>query len=263
MEKKSLKIEPFAWFRVEFIGKNGFPPEKFSGSERMRSDYSAQYRLDCVPIEQLRLNLNCRDEIIPILEGLKHVFCQADLRKQHTQLVASDVNARTRDDVGREGLDYWQIVVLAVVRLGCNIDYDRLQDLCENHLALRCLLCVGEWDGTNFSARRIRDTLCLLNPATIEKMNQVVVSYGQQCDGHRRKRFEPTRSWSKPISTIPQRAAYLGRTTKAHSRLRDACSVAWYVGLATSRTFKEEGKTSDSERSPDSAAAETHVSKPR
>jgi len=149
----------------------------------MRNAFSSQLRFDCVPIEELQLNLNCRDEIIPILEGLKHVFCQPELRDELTRLVARDVNESTRDDVGREGFDYWQILVLAVVRLGCNLDYDRLEDLCENHRALRCLLCVGQWDETNFAARRIRDTLCLLKPATLEKMNHAVVSHGQQLHG--------------------------------------------------------------------------------
>ena len=149
----------------------------------MRIAYSSQLRLDCLSIEQLKLNLNCRDEIIPILEALKHVFCQAELRDQLIQCVASDVNELTRDDVGREGLDYWQIAVLAVVRLGCNLDYDKLQDLCENHLALRCLLCVGDWDETSFASRRICDTLCLLKPATIENMNHIIVSHGQQLHG--------------------------------------------------------------------------------
>lgn len=149
----------------------------------MRSAFSSQLRFDCVPVEQLQLNLNCRDEIIPILEALKHIFCQTELRDELIRLVARDVNEGTRDDVGREGFDYWQILVLAVVRLGCNLDYDRLQDLCENHLALRCLLCVGHWDETSFAARRIRDTLCLLKPATLEKMNLAVVSHGQQLHG--------------------------------------------------------------------------------
>ena len=84
----------------------------------MRSGYSSQLRLDCQSVEQLKLNLNCRDEIVPLLEALKHVFCQSNLRDQLIQLIAGDVNELSRDDVGREGLDYWQIMVLAVVRLG-------------------------------------------------------------------------------------------------------------------------------------------------
>ena len=126
----------------------------------MRKAYETQGRLDCQSIEQLRLNLDCRDEIVPILEALKHVFLQTDLRNRLCRLVAHDVNQSTRVDVGREGFDYWQILVLAIVRLGCNLNYDKLQDLCENHRALRCLLRVGDWDeDTSFRSRRIRDTL--------------------------------------------------------------------------------------------------------
>ncbi len=103
----------------------------------MRKAYETQGRLGCQPIEQFRLNLNCRDEIIPILEALKHVFRHTNLRDRLCQLVADDVNRATRDDTGREGFDYWQILVMAIVRLGCNLNFDKLPDLCENHGALR------------------------------------------------------------------------------------------------------------------------------
>ena len=87
------------------------------------------------------------------------------------------INKDTLRDVGRPGLDDWQIVVLAAVRLGCNYDYDKLQDQAENHRALRTMLGVGQWnDDTSFSARRIRDTLCQLQPATIAAINQAIVS---------------------------------------------------------------------------------------
>ena len=148
----------------------------------MRKAFSSQLRLDCQTIEELQLNLNCRDEIIPILEGLKHVFGQSELRDALIDLVAADITGSKRDDTGRIGFDYWQIIVLAVVRLGCNVDYDKLQDLCENHRALRCLLGSGDWDETNFAARRIRNTLCLLKPRTLEKMNHLVVAHGQQLE---------------------------------------------------------------------------------
>ncbi|MEO1979044.1 MAG: ISNCY family transposase [Fuerstiella sp.] len=154
----------------------------------MRKAYETQGRLDCQSIEQLSLNLNCRDEIVPILEALKHVFVQKDLRDRLCQLVADDVNKVTRDDTGREGLGYWQILVLAIVRLGCNLNYDKLQDLCENHRALRCLLGEGEWDESpRFRGRRIRDTLTLLEPETIATMNELIVAHGQDVHGDARR----------------------------------------------------------------------------
>ena len=146
----------------------------------MRKAYSNQLRMDCLPIEQVALNLESRDEIVPVLAGLQHLYSKIELRDKVTQLIAADVNSETRNDIGREGFSYWQILVLGVVRLGCNLDYDKLQDLCENHRSLRGILGVGDWDQTSFGWRRIRDTLCLLKPKTLEQVNELIVSHGQQ-----------------------------------------------------------------------------------
>jgi IS5 family transposase len=153
----------------------------------VRESYSNQLRIDCLPIEQVALNFECRDEIVPVLASLQHLYSQKELRDQVTQLIAADVNETTRTDIGREGLSYWQILVLGVVRLGCNLNYDKLQDLCENHLSLRGLLNVGDWDRTSFDWRRIRDTLYLVKPATLEKINTIIVSYGQDLHGAARR----------------------------------------------------------------------------
>jgi hypothetical protein len=119
--------------------------------------------------------------MVPVLAGLQHLYTCNSLRTKVVKLVAEDINQDTRRDVGRPGLDDWQIVVLAAVRLGCNYDYDKLQDQAENHRALRTVLGLGEWDeGPSFSSRRIRDTLCQLNPTTIAAINHAIVSYGQQ-----------------------------------------------------------------------------------
>ena len=154
----------------------------------MRKSYTNQLRMDCLAIDQVAMNFESRDEIVPVLVGLQHLYSQIELRNQVTQLVAADVNRDTRDDIGREGLNYWQILVLGVVRLGCNLDYDKLQDLCENHRSLRGILGVGDWDQTSFGWRRIRDTLCLLKPTTLEQINELIVGHGQQLHGDARSR---------------------------------------------------------------------------
>lgn len=147
----------------------------------MRKPYEKQRRFDCTPIADLMLNYECRDEMIPVMAGLRHVYTCSSLRNHVVRLVAQDLNEDSRRDVGRPGLDDWQIVVLASVRLGCNYDYDKLQDLAENHRVLRSMLGVGQWDDdTSFTARRIRDTLCQLQPATIAEMNYAIVRHGQE-----------------------------------------------------------------------------------
>lgn len=153
----------------------------------MRKRFPTQGRLDLVRIEDVPLNLECRDEIVPILAALQEVFRRSSLRDALLDLVASDLNADSRRDVGRPGLDDWQVIVLAAVRLGCNLDYDKLQDLAENHRNLRSILGVGEWDHSiRFDHRRLRDTLALLRPETLEQLNHQLVAYGQQLHGEAR-----------------------------------------------------------------------------
>lgn len=147
----------------------------------MRKAYSPQRRFDSSPIAAVQLNLECRDEIIPVLVGLQTLYTDNALRNKVVKTVAADLNSDSRRDVGRPGMDDWQVIVLAAVRLGCNYDYDKLQDQVENHRSLRNIMGIGDWqDAEGFGYRRIRDTLCLLSPETIEKLNQAVVSAGQK-----------------------------------------------------------------------------------
>ncbi len=88
----------------------------------MRKKFSNQKRFDCSTVVDVKLNLNCRDEIIPILRALQHIYSQPKARDEILDLICQDVNKDSRNDCGRDGFDYWEILVLAAVRLGCNLD---------------------------------------------------------------------------------------------------------------------------------------------
>jgi len=137
-------------------------------------------RLDCLPISEVKLNLECRDEIVPILRALQHVYSDAELRRELLGLIGKDVNGDTSRKHGRRGMNYWEIVVLAAARLGCNLDYDKLQDLAENHRSLRRIMGIGDWqdDEVEFDWRRIEDNLIKLRPATLQKINALIVKAG-------------------------------------------------------------------------------------
>lgn len=140
-------------------------------------------RLDCLPIPGVKLNLNCRDEIVPILRGLQHLYEQVELRGELLRLVGKDVNQGTSRKRGRRGLNYWEITVLAAARLGCNLDYDKLQDLAENHRSLRQIMGIGDWqEDVDFDWRRIEDNLTKLRPETLKKINHLVVKAGHALD---------------------------------------------------------------------------------
>lgn len=145
----------------------------------MRSAYSNQMRLDIEPVVNVELNLGCRDAIIPVLAGLQYIYSKPEVRDEILRLVANDLNADSRRDIGRRGFSDWETLVLAGVRLGCNFDYDQLQDLAENHRALRGVMGIGEWDErTSFGWRRIQRTLSLIKPTTLDAISQLVVAEG-------------------------------------------------------------------------------------
>ena len=139
-----------------------------------------EQRLDCLPISEVKLNLECRDEMIPILRALQHVYSDAELRRELLSLVGKDVNGDTSRKHGRCGMNYWEITVLAAARLGCNLDYDKLQDLAENHRSLRQIMGIGSWqdDEVDFDFRRIEDNLIKLRPETLQKINALIVKAG-------------------------------------------------------------------------------------
>ncbi len=154
----------------------------------MRQAYQSQPTLDCPRPDQVSLNLQCRDEIIPILRALQHIYSNASVRKTILDAIGKDVNRTTSKKKGRPGLDYWEILVLAGVRLGCNFDYDKLQNLAEEHRTLRLMMGIGAWEEelkaeqgrTKFDWRTIRDNVCLIRPETLQKINQAIVGAGHE-----------------------------------------------------------------------------------
>jgi hypothetical protein len=143
-----------------------------------------EQRLDCLPISAVTLNLECRDEIIPILRALQHVYGDPSLRQEILRVVGKDVNQDTSRKRGRRGMNYWEIAVLAGARLGCNLDYDKLQDLAENHRRLRQIMGIGDWqtEEVDFDWRRIEDNLTKLRPETLKKINDLIVRAGHELE---------------------------------------------------------------------------------
>ena len=147
----------------------------------MRKAFDRQTRLDCQPVLNVRLNFNCRDEIVPILKALQQIYSQPKLRDGILRAIARDVNHTSSRKRGRQGMDYWQILVLAAVRLGCNLNYDKLQDLAEQHRALRQVMGIGDWDQkASFDWRRIRDNITHIHPETIQRINHLIVAEGHR-----------------------------------------------------------------------------------
>jgi transposase, IS5 family len=185
-------------------------------------------RLDCLPIGEVTLNLDCRDEIIPILRALQHLYEDADRRRQLLALVGKDVNDSTNRKRGRRGMNYWEITVLAAARLGCNLDYDKLQDLAENHRRLRQIMGIGDWQAeeVDFDWRRIEDNLIKLRPETLRKIDALIVHAGHE---QKPKAIEAVRGDTFVVETAihyPTESTLLGDGLRKITNLAAALAAA-------------------------------------
>src|SRR5260221_429766 len=105
----------------------------------MRKRFEVQLTLGKTPIETVLPPWKSRDELPPILAGLKWIFLTPEINAQVFTLLEEKLVAGKKA-TGRPGLDLWQIQVLGVVRLGLDCDYDRLEHLANYDSLLRQIL---------------------------------------------------------------------------------------------------------------------------
>ena len=80
---------------------------------------------------------------------------------------------------GRPGMDLWKILVLGVLRLNLNWDYDRLLEMVNNHTTIRQMLGHGMKDKDyEYKLQTLKDNVQLLTPELLAEINQLVVHEG-------------------------------------------------------------------------------------
>ena len=151
----------------------------------MRNVINPQLMLDEVDIGAIRLDPKSRDDIPQLLRGLQHIYTLPDLRERVFAILREVIPQRTTGEgkadagTGRPGMDQWRILVLGVVRLGLNADYDRIHDLVNQHGTLRQMLGHGDWsDKTEYKLQTLKDNLRLFTPEILDRINQEVVKAG-------------------------------------------------------------------------------------
>lgn len=148
----------------------------------MRQRFSSQPEFGLVPIEQVVLPLTSRDELPPILGGLQWIWTQPALKAEIFALLEAKILAGKKA-TGRTGLDLWQILVLGVVRLGLDADYDRLEYVANYDTLLRQILGVPAAPfGTaerRFAHQTLRDNVALLDESTLREINALVAAAGR------------------------------------------------------------------------------------
>jgi len=147
----------------------------------MRTNYDKQMTFGSVPIDEIEFDIFSRHEITPILMSLQYLYVhEKGTLKQILNLIKSDTNPDDSDKLGCSGLNYWEILVLASVRLGCDLNFDALQDLADNHRNLRQMLMVGHYDDNRYPRSTIHDNLSKLTAEALLNIDREIVGIGHK-----------------------------------------------------------------------------------
>ena len=150
----------------------------------MRQVKNPQLELGELDIAAIRLDPRSRDDIPKLLLGLQYIYKEPALREAVFRIL-EEVKPRNSEgelvssENGRPGMEQWKILVLGVIRLGLNTDYDRLHELANNHRTIRQFLGHSDWsDETRYNGQTLRDNLQLFTPEILDRINQAVVKAG-------------------------------------------------------------------------------------
>ena len=149
----------------------------------MRQRFEPAPDLNRTPIENVIIPLKSRDEWPPILAGLQWIWMHPSLKAEVFALLEAKIQAGKRA-TGRPGMDLWQVLVLGVVRLGLDANYDRLEHRANYDLLLRQTLGVSEtpWgqDAVVFNHQTLRDNVALVDDALLKEIHALVAAAGRK-----------------------------------------------------------------------------------
>ncbi len=145
----------------------------------MRNIIVEQMELGEAGIANIQFDLASRDEIPKQLMGLQYIYCNEELRKSVFGLLEEITPEGVNTDNGRTGMDYWKILVLGVLRLGCNTNYDSLKEIADQHGTVRQMMGHSIFDKDKYyPLQTIKDNVSLLTPEILDRISREVVKHG-------------------------------------------------------------------------------------
>ena len=147
----------------------------------MRKRFELQLALGATPIEEVKIPTRTRDELPPTLAALQWVFTTPEVSAEVFNLLEEELLS-DNNSKGRVGMDLWQILVLGVVRLTLDINYDRLHHVANYDSLVRQLLGQPALDmELEFKLSTLKDNVALLSEELLEQINTVIVRHGGGC----------------------------------------------------------------------------------
>jgi len=132
-----------------------------------------------IPIYDIKFDLQSRDDIPQVLRGLQYIYTNLETRQAVFDILETIIPPEIDKNNGRPGMALWTILVMGVLRLNLNWDYDRLLERVNNHQTIRQMLGHANFEYV-YKSQTIKDNVSLLTPEILDQINQIVTSAGHQ-----------------------------------------------------------------------------------
>lgn len=147
----------------------------------MRVIQFSQLMIGEVSIKNIKIDAKSRDDVPAVLKGLQHLYCDDLSREKLFTLLDKLIPENINKNNGRPGMPLWAIFVLGVLRLSLNWDYDRLQEMANEHKKIREMLGHGLLDENHYyELQTIKDNVSLLTAEALDEINEEVVLAGHR-----------------------------------------------------------------------------------
>lgn len=146
----------------------------------MRSCIEKQLQIGEVDISNIKINLRSRDEIPKTLMGLQEIYKNDKTRDTTFEILKKLIDPEVSLSKGREGMSFWNILVLGCIRLICNCDYDKLHEHANEHKTIRQMLGFTIFDDKVLPLQTIKDNVKLFTPEILSLLNTMVVEFGRE-----------------------------------------------------------------------------------
>ena len=92
----------------------------------MRLVVDTQFQIGQGPIDEIQFNPKSRDDIPAVLRGLQGLYMDDTARTKFFEILEKRLLPDTDLQRGRPGMSLWRILVLGVVKMAIDCDFDRL-----------------------------------------------------------------------------------------------------------------------------------------
>jgi len=162
----------------------------------MRSFEPSLWQSDVSDIGEVFLDPTSRDDIPQLLCGLQYLYITESCRVEVLQILDEMLPEEVDRTTGRPGMALWRILVMGVLRLNLNWDYDRLCEMVNEHRSIRQILGHGLVDdGERYHVQTLKDNVSMLTPEIVDRISQVVVQAGHGLG--KKKKKPPRKRWKK------------------------------------------------------------------